>query len=381
MKGWVALVVATSTVIGFTYAGHASIAPLIASEMGLDDVQLGMLSAALFLGAALPVVIAGDVADRAPKAANTLALALVLAGNVGFALAPTYELLLVARVVGGVGAGFGLLAGLRYISRRYGDARSHFAYGLYGAGFPLGSAIALWIMPLLAAPGGWRGAFWATSAAMLTITLLWQRARQVPPVERRGSMRDAAGCPNCWLTALQHAAGFGLVLAAGSWIAIYILREFSLPLELSGFLGSLLLFLAMVSRPVGGFLVARERVRTLTVMRSAQLLVLVGLALLALPGRPLAAALAGALAVGFGGGIPYAAVFNTASASFPRAPGAAQGITAVGGLVSTLLGAPAMGYAIQTWGFSAAWGILALISVAALAATFVMRGEEELALG
>ena len=36
-----------------------------------------------------------------------------------------------------------------------------------------------------------------------------------------------------------------------------------------------------------------------------------------------------------------------------------------------------MGYAIQTWGFSAAWLLLAAISAVALAGTFVMRGEEQ----
>lgn len=114
------------------------------------------------------------------------------------------------------------------------------------------------------------------------------------------------------------------------------------------------------------------------VMRSAQLLILAGLVLLAFPERPLVIALLGATAVGFGGSVSYAAVFNTAAASLPGAPGAAQGFTALGGFVSILVGAPAMGLAIQTLGFAAAWIILATVSVTALLVSFLMLGEEDL---
>lgn len=375
----VALATATATAIGYTYAAHGPVLPLISGEFALSDVQAGLISAALFLAASLTMLLFGDAADRyPPKAVVTFGMALTLAGNVASALAPSYALLLAAKAIGGVGAGFGFLAGIRYIQRRYGEGRPHFGQGLYGAGYPLGSAIGLWGMPSLAIAWGWRGAFWATSALIALVLVVWLAASAVPRMRRPGTMLDAARCANCWATTVQHAAGFGLVFAAATWVTTFLLREFSLPLEGSGLLGSILLVLAVVARPVGGYLVARERVGTLAVMRLAQVLVLAGVALVALPGRPLAAALLGAAALGVGGGIPYSAVFNTAAASLRGAPSAAQGLTALGGLMGTLVGAPAMGYAIQTWGFSWAWLILGAISLAALLVTFVMRGEEQL---
>jgi predicted MFS family arabinose efflux permease len=375
----VALATATATAIGYTYAAHGPVLPLISHEFGLSDVQAGLIATAIFLAAAATLVLVGDLADRYPaRGAVTFGVALTLAGNLATALAPSYPLLLVAKAVGGVGAGFGFLAGIRYIQRRYGDARPHFGQGLYGAGYPLGSALGLWVMPPLALFWDWRGAFAATSAVIAIVLVAWLFATPVRRMARPGNMLDAARCLNCWWTLVQHAAGFGLVFAAATWITTFLLREFALPLDASGLLGSLLLILAVVARPIGGFVVARERVRTLTVMRAAQLAILVGIALVALPGRPLAAAIVGATLVGLGGGLPYSAVFNTGAASLPRAPSAAQGLTALGGLLGTLIGAPAMGYAIQTWGFSSAWLLLGAISLAAFAITFVMRGEEEL---
>lgn len=376
----VALATATAIAIGYTYAAHGPVLPLISREFELSDVQAGLIATALFLAASAAMLLFGDAADRYPtKAAVTFGLTLVLAGNVATALAPTYPALLAAKAVGGVGAGFGFIAGIRYVQRRYGEGRPHFGQGFYGAGYPLGSAVGAWIMPSLAVAWGWRGAFAATSVAIAAVLAAWLLATGVARLTRSGTMLDAARCANCWGTTVQHAAGFGLVFAAATWVTTYLVREFSLPLEASGVLGSLLLVLAVIARPVGGYLVAREHAGSLAVMRVSQLVILVGIALVALPGRPLIAALAGAVALGVGGGLPYSAVFNTAAASLRHASSAAQGLTALGGLLGTLIGAPAMGYAIQTWGFSWAWLILGALSAAALAVTFAMRGEEAFA--
>lgn len=375
----VALATGTATALGYTYAAHGPVLPLISEEFGLSDVQAGLIATALFLAAALTLTAFGDLADRYPtRGAVTFGMALALAGNVATGFAPSYPVLLLAKALGGVGAGFGFLAGIRYVQRRYGEARPHFGQGFYGAGYPLGSVFALWGMPALAVTWGWRGAFLATSVLIAIVLVAWLFVTPVARMRRPGTMADAARCVNCWWTLVQHAAGFGLVFAAATWITTFLVREFALPLEASGLLGSLLLIVAVIARPIGGYLVAREHVGTRVVMRAAQLTILAGVMLIALPDRPLAAALLGAIAMGLGGGLPYSAVFTTGAASLPSAPSAAQSLTALGGLLGTLVGAPAMGYAIQTWGFSWAWLILGGISATALAITFVMRGEEEL---
>ncbi len=373
----IAIAVATSSLVGWSYAGYAPVAPLIATELSLDDVQLGLIATALYLAAGIPMLLFGDVADRySPKAVNLWGVVLVVLGTAGMGVAPTYAGLLAARAVSGVGAGLGLLGGLRYVGLSYPEGRAHLGTGLFGGGFPLGSAIALWTAPPIAAATGWRTAFLITAVAMLPIVVLWLRVPGVPHLPRTGNMLAAARDGNCWWTFAQHAAGFGLVLAASAWITIFLIREFGLALELGGLLGSLLLVTAVLARPFGGYLVSRRFLGTLGVMRLAQVVVLTGILALAMPGRPLAVALVGAILVGFGGGIPYSAVFNTAAASLPSSPAAAQGLTALGGLVSALVAAPLMGYAIQTWGFAAAWLILGTVSAVALVGTLVMRGEE-----
>jgi nitrate/nitrite transporter NarK len=355
--------------------------PLLRADLGISDVQAGLLPTALFTSAVCTMLAVAGVADRfGAKRSNVLGVLFALLSNLAFAVAPTYELLLVAKAVGGIGSGLAFIGGVRYIAGLYGGGRSHFGQGLYGAGYPLGSALGLQVMPPLAlAFGGWRGAFLASSILLAAVLVLYLRAAPaVPRVVLAGDIRDALRTRNAWWCFVEHAAGFGLALATGSWISVYLLREFATSLVLAGALGAFILLAGLFMRPLGGWLVARRRATTLALMRGSQLVNLAGLAVLAWPGRPLPIALAGGVAVGVGAALPYAAVFNTAAASLPRAPGAAQSLTAVGGTFGAMIGAPLMGAAVERLGFSAAWAGIAVLPLLALAGTFVMRGEEAL---
>jgi predicted MFS family arabinose efflux permease len=376
----VALLTLSAVAFGFTYSDHAPLIPLVSAEFRLDDLGAGLLSTALFTSYLFTTLVTTGLAERlGPKRIVGAGLAVSTLGTLAFAVAPNYPAALAAKAIQGVGSALAFVAAARYLAGLYGDRRNHFALGLYGGGFPLGSALALLAMPALAsALGGWRGAFWAEALFVGAAATLWWRAPSVPRVVRPGNIRDALRCPNCWWTSLQHAAGFGMAIASGTWITVYLLREFHLPLELSGLLGSLLLVLAVLARPVGGLLLARERMPTRRVMRVGDLAIVAGVALLAIPDRPLAVALGGAVLVGIGVGLPYSAVFNTAAASLPTAPGAAQGLAAIGGTVGVMIGAPVMGYAVQTYGFWAAWSFVGLVSAVASIGTGFMRGEEEL---
>src|SRR2546428_9500618 len=140
-------------------------------------------------------------------------------------------------------------------------------------------------------------------------------------------------------------------------------------------LGSTLLFVAVVTRPLGGLAVTKGLARTKAVMRIGDVAVVMGVALLAIPGRPLAVALAGAVILGAGVGLPYAPVFNTAAASLRRAPGAAQGLAASGGTAGVMIGGPGLGFSGPTRGFAAGLCFLGPVGLCGPPGAPVMRGE------
>ncbi len=345
----------------------------------MSDVQAGLLPTALFLTSIGVMAAGGQLIERiGARTMNGLGVSLALLANLAFAAAPTYPWLLAAKSVGGIASGLAFVGGVRYVAGLYAGGRPHFGQGLYGAGFPLGSAFGLQLLPPLALLfGGWRGGLAGSSLILLLATAAWWAwAPPVPRTRATGDLRDAVGSGTVRWCFVQHAAGFGLSLAIGSWVSVYLLREFGTSLVAAGLLGSLLLLAAVVMRSFGGFLVGREHVASLTIMRAAQTANLAGLALLAFPGRPVAAALAGAILVGIGVSLPYSAVFNTAAASLPRAPAAAQALTGMGGTFGAVIGAPIIGYAVERVGFSGAWAIVGVLPAIALAGTFLMRGEE-----
>src|SRR3989442_2245395 len=293
----VGLVTAVAIGFGATSSDQAAVLPLLAADLGLSDAQAGILSAALFLAYIATTLLTSGLPDRiGPKPAIGLGLAFSIAGTALFAAAGGFPVLLAAKAVQGVGSALAFVAAARYIAGLYGSAPAHFRLGLYGAGFPLGSALALVVTPSIsAALGGWRPAFGLRARALAAALCVGPAGPAVSGVRREGNMLDALRCANCWLVSLQHAAGFGLAIAAGSWITGFLLREFSLPLALSGILGSILLFVAVVTRPPAGAAVARGLARTKAVMRVGDLAGVVRVVVVALPGPPLAVGLARAV--------------------------------------------------------------------------------------
>lgn len=376
----VGLIVGCAIATGYTYTDHAPLVPLLRDALSLDAVQAGLFSTALFGIYVLGTLVATGLPDRfGTKLIVGAGIAFAVAGSLTIAVAPNYTVALLGKVLEGVSTTLTFAAGNRYIAGLYGQDRSHFALGLYGAGFPAGSALALALMPRLASSfGGWRGAFEVEAAAIALVGLGWLAAPRVPRVRRRGSIRDALRCANCWWTAFQHA-GFGITIAAGAWITVYLLEEFQLPLAASGLLGSSLLAVTTCGRPLGGYLVERRWIRTRTAMVLANSLLIAGVALLLWPGRPLAIAVLGCVVMGLGAGLPFASVFNTAAASLRSAPAAGQGMPTIFGSLVVVAVAPLMGFAVQALGFWAAWSFVLVVAVAALLATRLVRGEEELA--
>jgi MFS family permease len=378
----VALVTLVTVGLGYMQADYAPLIPLLERDLVIDAVGAGLLASALMAPYVVVTLVTTGLSDR--FGAKSVALSGLLIGSAGaatFALAPAYPVAIVGKLAEGVASAIAFIAGARYIAGLYAGRRSHVALGIYGAGYPLGGGVALALMPRIADTfGGWRPAFWAEAALIALFAALWSAAPAVAPVARRASMRDALHCVNCWLVALQHA-GFGVTLVAGAWITVFLLREFDLPLVSAGTLGSLLLLVAMATRPFGGWLIASRRVQTRPAMAASNALLVLGVVALAFPDRPLPVALLGAVFVGAGGGLPYAAVLNTAAASLRDAPAAAQGMPIMLAALLVLVATPVMGFAVLTFGFAAAWAICGGIGLVALIGAALMRGEEELPAG
>jgi len=168
-------------------------------------------------------------------------------------------------------------------------------------------------------------------------------------------------------------ATFGLMIVVGTWTTTLLRTTLGLPLETAALLGSLVLLLGILTRPLGGWLAHRMRLRPLVGIS----LVLNAAACTALAASHsfwlIFAAIAG---LALGCGVPYAGCFNRAAALFPNRAGTAIGLVNMIGIVMILAGAPAIGWLADATG-SFRSSFLALGTFTLLAAASVPFLPEE----
>ncbi len=351
--------------VATTYTNHAPLIPVFIKQLGFTPTEAGLLSFVFFLAMSGIAIPAGMLSDRlGPKLIGSLGLAIAGLSNAGLGYLEGLSTLLLLKFLGGAGAGMAFIAGVRYVTVAFPPSHVHLAQGLYGGSIQLGAGTSLYLMPLLYAQLELSGAFFASAGLVLATLIFWlkvapdQRA-QLPPA--RFSL--AAQSRTVWLLTAAHTGTFGLSILVGTWITTFLLNDLGLPLSTAGGLGSAVLIVGILARPVGGILIDRRWMLTHTIIRLSLLVGTFGLGLLALPGRPAWAALLALVVMGIALNLPYAAIMNTATAAVPASPGAAIGIVGSASLILIAVGAPALGALYsQVKSFSLAFGLLGLFS-------------------
>ncbi|MGJ5820471.1 MFS transporter [Paludibaculum fermentans] len=372
---------AAGCAVGFAfsanYTNHAPMVPALRGEFGFDNTSAGLLTTGIFLTHALMQIPGGRLADRfGPVRVLTLALAWVAAANLAIAFASSYWLLLFWKAFAGIGTGACFTAGARYIVSSFEGRALHVAQGFFGGSVVLGSGFVLFAIPQLLGAFGWRGGFVGSAIVASLVWLGW--ILSAPPVAAKsiatGSLIEMLRSRQLWLLGLIQMASFGLVIVVGTWITTLLKTAFQMPLRQAGLMGSAVLLLGIVSRPLGGWLLHRTRIRIL--VQCALLANAAACCALAW-GQWLELTLAAIIVLGIGCGLPYAGLFNRAAALFPGRAGAAMGLVNMVGILMILAGAPAVGY-LADWSGQFRSSFLALGGfsiVAALAATAISEKQ------
>ncbi|MFC0674363.1 multidrug effflux MFS transporter [Brachybacterium hainanense] len=86
--------------------------PAVAEDLGASASRLQLTITAFFVGTASGQIVAGPLSDRLGRRGPLLlGIVLCLLASIGCALAPSAELLMVLRVLQGIGGGFGMVLG------------------------------------------------------------------------------------------------------------------------------------------------------------------------------------------------------------------------------------------------------------------------------
>ncbi len=188
----------------------------ITKEFALAPAQVGLVASAGFVGMFLGAAISGRLADRyGRRLIFQVTLVVFSVGAVLSALAPTFETLLAARVVAGLGLGGELPVVATLVSEFSPRAQrgrmivlleSFWAYGTLAAGL-----VALFVLPQF----GWRGAFLVAALPALYVAYLRSALPESPRyLAERGRTAEADA-----VVRRVERAGGGALLTLGAAVA------------------------------------------------------------------------------------------------------------------------------------------------------------------
>jgi MFS family permease len=361
--------------IGFAfsanYTNHAPLVGDLAREFGFNRTLAGLLTTGIFTTHAMLQVPGGHLVDKLGSRLLLIwALAWVTLGNLAIAFSSAYWQLLFWKLFTGIGTGTCFVAGARYVHEALRGPRLHFAQGLYGGSILLGSGFVILVLPRVAVWRGWRAAFAVTAVTACIALALWTAAAPHVPagVPAAASLRGLVLSPQLWLLGLMQMASFGLAVIVGSWIISLLGTALGMVATQAGLVGSLVLLLGIVTRPLGGVLRRYMGMRLL--LASAFTMNAAGCLALAYSSNSLALPITAVVLLGIGCGLPYAALVTRAGRLFPDRAGAAIGMVNMLGILMILLGAPMVGH-VADWTGSFRSSFLALAGFSVLACTVV----------
>ncbi|PZF77788.1 MFS transporter [Aestuariivirga litoralis] len=154
-------------------AVNAVVAPDLVKDLGLTPAQLGLLTAA-YLGAfALFQLPLGVLLDRyGPRKVQAALLTVAAAGCLGFAFAPNFLVLFIARAVVGLGFSAGLMASYKSTAMWVPVERRSLANTAVMSVGALGMVVASEPTEYLVGLIGWRGAFAVFAGVILVSAVL-----------------------------------------------------------------------------------------------------------------------------------------------------------------------------------------------------------------
>ncbi len=273
--------------VGVTFFAVPPLVPELMTRFGLSHLAIGILMGAISVPAILFSIPLGSAIDRWPaRATGNVALLLMAIGALLFALAPSYALLFIGRLLFGVG---GLAINLllaRLVSTAFAGRELALAMGVFNAVYPASMIVMFSLHPKLLATFGWRGELLALAVMVVIAIPLHNFA---VPHQLRGDAATEEKVSEPWITG-------PLVALAVSWLLFFAAYAsiFTFAPEWAGGGGSALLMVSLIPwaaiflAPIVGIFIDRTGHAARWVLGGQLLLgtVLTGMAFRLLPPAP-----------------------------------------------------------------------------------------------
>ncbi len=251
-----------------------SLFPYLKADWGLSDTQCGLMVSVVYWSIVILSLPASVIVDRWSRKKSIGIMALIWSiATAACALTRSFGQLFAARTVVGVGEAGYAPGGTAMISALFPERMRSMMVGFWTAALPLGSALGIVVGGFIAANYGWRHAFGIVAIPGLLISILiffvkdyktvtLEKQTRGEKANRTSWIKHAAGfmrTPSLVLTYIGFAGSMFLTAAYISWLPTFFNRVENLPMEKAALRGSLVMILAIIGFPLGGFIVDRWR--------------------------------------------------------------------------------------------------------------------------
>lgn len=348
----------------------------IRGDLGYGEAEAGLVLAAFF---AVSAAVSAGLGRWVDSVGSRRALVAALSGTVvvqlAIATAQHVVALAVMAAAGGVFNATAQLGANVFIARQMPPHRQGIGFAVKQSAMPGASLLAGVALPAVALPLGWRWAFvLGAGAALAALAVTWRRVPELPRDDRAagGAEGDDEGRVPAGLVPMAVAAALATAAAitlGGFFVESAI--DAGVSAGTAGVVFSVGSIISIVVRLGVGAIADRRRGDLLEVVA-----VMVGLGALTslwFTWRTPAAQLIG-VPLAFGAGWAWPGLFNLSVVrAAPEVPGRATGVTQTGNYVGGASGPLLFGWIAETWSYTAAWWLAAVLGALACGAVLVGR--------
>ena len=262
---WVILAVlfAVRLTMGFQFQSVAAVAPLLGRDFGVGLADIGILIGLYFTPGVALALPGGAIGQRfGDKTTVLAALLLMLIGGLAMALSDSWTVQIVGRLVAGSGGVLLNVQMTKMVADWFAGREIATAMAFFANSWPAGVAIALLTLPSVGTAYGVSAVYLAV-AALIAVAFVLLAAIYQPPASAVAAAATSARLDRNATIAVIAAGliwglynvGFAMIFSFGP--SMLVERGWSI--AAAGSTISIVLWLAVVSVPSGGFLADRTK--------------------------------------------------------------------------------------------------------------------------
>ena len=252
----------------FNYADRQaiySVFPLLKTEMGLTDVQLGVVGASFMWVYAAAAPLAGIAGDRfARKTIVVSGLIFWSLVTVATAVSTQYSHLVVCRALEGLGEAFYFPASMSMLSDYHGAATRSRAMSIHQSSVYAGTIAGGTAAGMMGQAFGWRSSFYlfgslGAALGLVLIVCLREPPRDEPPGPASAALAGVGAMLRTPMVLILMAVFVGANFVAAivlTWMPSFLYRKFGMSLGAAGFSSTAYLQIASVLGVITGGVLA-----------------------------------------------------------------------------------------------------------------------------